>query len=185
MRGNGDDKDATCFETHYGLRINSHDHSDRLAVTLYGLGEILAPDAGKKGYGSGLQLNWMVQTIAHNTVTINETTQYPQGDHNTVWVDPIPGRPPEGKLVFFHAGKKFKAIRAMSDKVYEGCVLDRTLILLNPFVIDIYRVSCDAESQIDWAWHGYGQAKSKRKLAQQGGSLSGRKGYMHLTNPAS
>lgn len=184
MRGDNDDVQATAFETHYGENVNAHEHADRLSVTLYGLNRILAPDAGCGGYSAEVNLNWMRQTLAHNTVTINETSQYPQENHDSVWVCKAVTRSAKGKLVFFHAGENFKAVRMTNDNVYPGTKLDRTLILLNPFVIDVYRVSCDKPSQIDWSWHGFGKAVSKTKLTPQPEPFSDRKGYMHLTKPA-
>ncbi len=180
MRGNGDDVQATALDFRYGPYGTGHSHADKLSLTLYGLNKILAPDAGSWGYGNGMQLTWAKQTIAHNTVTVDEISQYPQADADTIWASPAPWYPSVGELVFFHAGDEFKAVRATDDTSYLETVLDRTLILLNPFVIDVYHVICPEETQIDWAWHAYGKADSKTALQEQDGPINEKKGYVHF-----
>jgi hypothetical protein len=180
LRGNGDDVEATCLEMHYGPYGSGHDHPDKLHVTLYGLDAVLAPDAGPWGYGNPMHLTWAKQTIAHNTVTIDQVAQYPQGKRNTIWAGERGGKLSAGKLIYFHPGKKLKAARATCDNAYDGCLLDRTLVLLNPFLIDVYRVRCDSARQIDWAWQAYGQAASSPQLTRSDAPLSQAPGYTHL-----
>jgi|GEM_PF-857303 len=183
LRGDGDDPDATCLELTYGPYGSGHDHPDKLHVTLYGLGGILAPDAGSWGYDNRMHLTWANQTIAHNTVTIDEVAQHPQGASNSIWASERGGKLSVGELVFFHPGETLKAVRARCDNAYEGVVLDRTLVLLNPFVVDVYRVECDDERQIDWAWHAYGTAESELAREAAGAALGEARGYSHIDSP--
>ncbi len=185
LRGDGDNPDATCLELSYGPYGSGHDHPDKLHVTLYGQGRIVAPDAGSWGYDNSMHLTWANQTIAHNTVTVGQEAQYPQRMSNSIWASEGGGKLSVGTLVYFHPGETLKAVRARCDNAYEGVVLDRTLVLLDPFVVDVYQVACDEERQIDWAWHAYGDAESDPALSPAGAVLDEARGYSHIERPQS
>ena len=62
----------------YGPHGGGHGHPDKLGLVLWGYGERLSPDLGTPGYGIPLNRSWYRQTIAHNTVLIDNSEQ-PQG----------------------------------------------------------------------------------------------------------
>ena len=70
----------------YAAQGSSHGHYDKLSYSLYENGEEVIQDYGlarfvnieQKGGGNYLKENktWAKQTIAHNTVTQNETSHF-------------------------------------------------------------------------------------------------------------
>jgi hypothetical protein len=174
-------EDATCVLMTYGKYGTGHDHPDKLHISLYGLGKIVAPDAGSLGYDNPEHLTWANQTIAHNTVTVDEVAQYPQGERDSIWASDRAGKPSVGRLIFFHPGEHLKAVRADCDNAYEGVILDRTAALVDSRVFDIYRVRSKDEHQHDWAFHVDGEfSNSSLKLERQSDPFSSKRGYAHI-----
>ncbi len=176
-------KDATCVLMSYGKYGTGHDHPDKLHISIYSQGKIIAPDPGTLGYGNREHLTWANQTIAHNTVTVDETAQYPQGTRDSIWAADSAGKPSIGELVFFRTGKHLKAVRADCDNAYEGVTLSRTVAIVDSRVFDIYRVRSRSEHQYDYALHVDGElTNSSLKLEKQSGALSPKRGYAHITD---
>jgi oligo-alginate lyase len=150
-------EDAVGVALTYGQYVNAHSHPDQLSLTLYADGHIMAPDMKDHSYGHEGHIGWAKQTIAHNTVTVDEVSQYPQLDINDVWVGDTKEKPAYGKLVFFHPGEELKAFRGLTDSVYEGVVLDRTIALVDSVVVDFYRCRSGNEHQYDLALHVDGE----------------------------
>lgn len=179
----GTTSDAMSVLMSYGKYGTGHDHPDKLHISLYGAGKIIAPDAGSLGYGNREHLTWANQTIAHNTVTVDEVAQYPQGTRNSIWAADSAGKPSVGRLIFFHAGERLKAMRADCNNAYEGVVLDRTVALVDSYLFDIYRVRSKDEHQYDYALHIDGELSAfSLKLEKQPGVLSSNRGYAHITD---
>ncbi len=175
--------DAMSVLMSYGKYGTGHDHPDKLHISVYGAGKIIAPDAGSLGYGNSEHLTWANQTIAHNTVTVDEVAQYPQGTRDSIWAADSAGKPSVGRLIFFHAGEHLKAVRADCDNAYDGVVLDRTVALVDSYVFDIYRVRSKDEHQYDYALHVDGElSASSLELTKQPGALSSKRGYAHITD---
>ena len=174
-------KEATCVLMTYGRYGSGHGHPDKLHISLYSRGRIVAPDPGSLGYDNPEHLTWANQTIAHNTVTVDEVSQYPQGMSDSIWAGERRGKPSVGKLIFFHPGRVLKAARATCDNAYEGVILDRTIALIGPLLVDVYRVRSADEHQYDWAFHVDGQLiEASLKLEEVPGVLSPSRGYSHI-----
>jgi hypothetical protein len=73
----GDGTDATWLCVKYGPHGGGHGHPDKNNFILYSKGQIFASDAGTHAYGSPLHASWDKTTIAHNTLTVDETSQSP------------------------------------------------------------------------------------------------------------
>jgi hypothetical protein len=176
-------RDATCLLMTYGRYGSGHGHPDKLHISLYSHGKIVAPDPGSLGYDNPEHLTWANQTIAHNTVTVDEVSQYPQGMSNSIWAGERRGKPSVGRLIFFYPGKHLKAARATCDNAYEGVILDRTVALVDSRIFDIYRVRSKDEHQYDWAFHVDGQLSGvSLKPERYPGVLSPGRGYLHITD---
>jgi hypothetical protein len=176
-------EDATCVLMTYGKYGTGHDHPDKLHISLYGRGKIVAPDAGSLGYGNREHLTWANQTVAHNTVTVDEVAQYPQGTRDSIWAADSEEKPSVGHLIFFHTGEHLKAMRADCDNAYEGVILDRTVALMDSMVFDIYRVRSDKGHQYDWVFHIDGKLSDcSLELEKQPGPLSEKRGYAHIVD---
>ncbi len=174
---------AVAVAVTYGEYANAHSHPDLLSICLYAAGHVIAPDM--KDYGSGHEghLGWAKQTIAHNTVTIDEVSQYPQGAHKDVWVGDTEQRPAFGRLVLFHPGERLKAFRGKTDTAYEGVTLDRTIALVDSVVVDFFRCRSADEHQYDLALHVDGKpGKGDVTFTPlEGAGLSDKLGYRFLT----
>ena len=174
--------DAVAVAVTYGEYANAHSHPDLLSISLYAAGHVIAPDMKDYKYGHEGHLGWAKQTIAHNTVTVDEVSQYPQGVHQDVWVGDTEQKPAFGRLVLFQPGKRLKVVRAKTDTAYEGVTLDRTIVLVDSVVVDFFRCRSANEHQYDLALHIDGEAAKAdvdfKPLA--GGRLSDRLGYRVL-----
>lgn len=175
------EKDAMCVLMSYGKYGTGHDHPDKLHISVYGAGKIIMPDAGSLGYGNKEHLTWANQTIAHNTVTVDEVAQYPQGTRDSIWAADNAEKPSVGRLIFFHAGENLKAMRAECDNAYEGVIIDRTVAIVDSRVFDIYRVRSNEKHQYDYALHIDGKFTSASlELESQQDVLSPKRGYSHI-----
>ncbi|HDZ21894.1 MAG TPA: hypothetical protein ENH78_11440, partial [Phycisphaerae bacterium] len=186
LRQNGSSNAAAVLMT-YGLWGSSHCHADQLSITLYAAEYQFIPEPKYfKGYGHKKFLSWDRQTIAHNTVTVDEISQDPQGDKDSPWVAPAPGRAPYSQPTLFHAGDKLKAFRAVCapGRAYEGVTLDRTIAMVGSVVVDFYRCRSDREHQYDFSLHVDGQlAGSSVELGDaQAGPLADKLGYRHIVD---
>ena len=72
-RGKGTSATWLCLD--YGPHGGGHGHPDKLGFALFARGEELAVDPGTARYGTPLQKSWFRTTIAHNTLTIGESSQ--------------------------------------------------------------------------------------------------------------
>ncbi len=104
LRDDATDLDATAVNLAYGPYGSGHDHPDRLHFDLYGLGKVLGPDAGSWGYNNPMHLTWANQSIAHNTLTVDEVAQAPQGKSKSIWAGERGDQRVFGVLRLFHPG---------------------------------------------------------------------------------
>ena len=169
--GVGDD--ATYLHLDYGPHGGGHGHPDKLSAIWYGLGRELSPDPGRLAYGAPLHGSWYRQTIAHNTVVLNQTSQ----------------QPCEGHLTTFAVDGRCRIARGEVDTAYASAKLARTLALIErkdgpPFTIDVYEVDSVGERTIDYAWHLRGELTTSRPTTPLNGPLGDQHGYQHLEHAA-
>jgi hypothetical protein len=146
-----------------------HGHFDGLHLSWFNRGQEVLQD-----YGFGRWVNvepkfggryipenksYCKQTIAHNTVVVDETSQN-CGDTATAeqhW----------GQLHFFCDGSSHKkghqGISARLEHYYDGVDLQRTVLMLNldgietPVLLDLFKLSSPDEHQYDYPLHYNGQ----------------------------
>jgi len=176
------DKDAVGVLMTYGEWGSAHCHPDQLAIVLYAAGRQVLPEVRYHGYGHEHFVSWDRQTLAHNTVTVDETAQYPQGDADDAWVGDTRERPARGRPVFFHPGERLKAFRADCDVAYEGVLLDRTVALVDSVLVDFFRCRSKDEHQYDYALQIDAELSdcSPALGEVEPGPLSDRFGYRHI-----
>lgn len=134
----GDGPAATWLCLKYGPHGGGHGHPDKLNVALYARGEILAIDPGTTRYGVPLQQEWFRTTIAHNTLTVDETSQ----------------RPATGKLLAFAVGDGVSAACAAAGGIYDGVDYRRAVALFGTdLVLILDQVESNAEQTYDFAYH--------------------------------
>jgi hypothetical protein len=118
--------------------------------------------------------------VAHNTVSLDEVAQAPQGVSKSIWAGEGADRRVSGTLRLFHSGRHLKAVRATCDSAYPGTVLDRTVCLVEPYLLDVYRVSSAEEHTIDLPLHGRGELTADGTVVAVRESPFKGLGYDHL-----
>ena len=180
LRSDAADENSPAVNITWGPYGSGHDHPDALAMIVYGRGAIVCPDAGVWGYDHPMQLTWAKQTIAHNTLTVNEVSQYPQEDSDSIWASERGDRRVFGVQHLFHAGEHFKAARFTCDTAYEGVLMDRTVALIGDYIVDVFRASSEEEQLYDLALHGRGDFSAEAALEPAPDGWLGARGYEHI-----
>jgi hypothetical protein len=184
LRAAPDRLEAPAAFLFWGPHTAGHQAPGSLHVDLYGGGDRAtdAPRSDSRGYGYPHFLTWIRTTIAHNTVTVDEASMFPY-DFKTDsiwecdrWRDSIS----DGELVLFQPdGDGFKALRAKNENVYKNVTLDRTVVVTEGFVLDVFRVSADRVRQFDYAMHVSGTPAWPK--GSRTASLGTARGYCHFT----
>lgn len=165
LRANEKEREL-CVVFKYSAHGMGHGHFDKLSYSLYDeLGEVVQDygaarwvNIDQKGGGRYLPENntFAKQSIAHNTVTINETSHYEGKVKKGEAHHPDP--------YFFNIeSEHFQIVSAKEFHAYPGMEMHRTLILLkdesfhNPVLIDVFKVNSENKNQYDlpiW-FHGH------------------------------
>ena len=150
----------------YAAQGLSHGHYDKLSFSLYENGDEVLQDYGlarfvnieQKGGGNYLPENttWAKQTIAHNTLTQNQTSHF-QGKYEI-------GSQHHSELYFYDdSHSDVQVVSAIEKNAYPGTELRRTMAVIKnkgfekPFVLDILRVNSNQENQYDLPFYFMGQ----------------------------
>jgi hypothetical protein len=137
---NGSGPDRRYLYLDYGIMGGEHGHPDRLQIGYYARGRTWIVDPLNESYfNPNLQL-WYRQTIAHNTLVVDQTSQ--------TWAN--------GEGVFFGALPGLQVASGRSEAVYPGAVLTRTVLQSGDYAIDFFDVACDEPRVLDWPLHGAG-----------------------------
>lgn len=180
LRSDPADVDAPSAYIFYGPHNAGHQSPAALHVDIFAREPVTsAPDAG--GYDDPNYLTWIRTTIAHNTVTVDESPMFPYDfPTESIWeCDQWRDTVSDGELRLFQPGADFSAVRASNDNVYPGIFLDRTLVVTKAYVLDVYRVLGEAEHQYDWAMHVVGAPDAPDTTPLD---LGTNRGYRHMNN---
>ncbi len=125
----------------YGIMGGEHGHPDRLQIGYYarGLNWIVDP-LNESYFNPNLQL-WYRQTIAHNTLVVDQTSQS--------WAN--------GEPVFYGALPGLQVAAGRSETVYPGTALTRTVIQAGDYALDLFDAVSDEPRTFDWPLHAMGQ----------------------------
>ncbi len=170
--GDGNASNLNMYWDPYGA-ATGHYHSDKLSLNLHMLGQKALQEAGSFAYDqTGPQIPWGRTTLAHNTIVVDETSQAPQAFAPwAMWAGDTAGRSSAGEKKALGIGPVFKVIRAYNDKAYGGALpiygstfsqtkledrlfdtkLDRTVAMIDDYVIDLFHVSSPGPHQYDYA----------------------------------
>ena len=148
----------------YAAHGLSHGHYDKLNVLLYHDGREILQDYGaarflnveQKDGGRYLKENksFAMQTVAHNTVVVDEASQFGGIEEKAEAHHPT---------FYFNAlGGVVQAASAKEEAAYPGVAQHRTVLLLQdkngqPVYIDLFRLSSDKEHQYDLPFWYNGQ----------------------------
>lgn len=162
----GDPDDQTCVVLKATAQGMGHGHFDKLSVTYYDNGKEILPDYGAarflniepKNGGHYLPENdtWAKQTIAHNTVTIDEASNF-EGILKTAELY-------SPKITAFIDKDDFKMVSAIDTNAYPGVTMQRSIIMIKPsktekpLVLDVFEiVSPKKDRQYDLSYYYHGQ----------------------------
>lgn len=194
----GTGPDATMLLMKYGVHGKGHGHFDKLHFIFFDDGRAVIPDYGfsrwiniePKFGGRYLPENtsYAKQTIAHNTVVVDETTQ--SGGKYSV------DEARAAQRHFFDASNPaVQVMSARADGFYPGVGMERTMFLLrdarlpDPVVVDIYRLRSARTHTYDYPLHFLGQliATNAHYAAHDTvqHALGRAFGYQHIWNEAS
>jgi hypothetical protein len=150
----------------YAAQGSSHGHYDKLSYSLYENGEEILQDYGlarfvnieQKGGGNYLKENktWAKQTIAHNTVTQNETSHF-KGKYEI-------GSQHHSVLNYFSSeNEKVQVASAKESNAYPGTEMLRTMAIIKdedlekPYMLDIMKVTSNKANKYDFPYYFLGQ----------------------------
>ena len=145
--------DAICAEMNFGNWGSGHSHADKLSIVVSDGNRKIIREVNYFGYADDRYLTWDRQTIAHNTITVDEISQLPQAATADPWPVPQPGTTVHGRPVFFYPGKRLKAFRAKCDDAYPGIHLTRTIALVDSIIIDFYSAQSTSTHKYDYVLH--------------------------------
>ena len=182
----------------YGVHGEGHGHFDKLHFIYYDQGRPVIPDYGfcrwiniePKMGGRYLPENksYAMQTIAHNTVTVDQTSQ---NRGNRRQADAM-----SGQRHFFAAGNPaVQVMSARADAYFPAVAMQRTLFLIkeerlpHPVVVDLYRISSARTHRYDYPVHHQGQLITTNFEYQASSTaqspLGADFGYQHIWQTAS
>ena len=181
-----------CVVMKYSAQGMGHGHFDKLSYSLYDeTGEIMQDygaarwvNIDQKGGGRYLKENktWAKQSIAHNTLVIDETSHY-NGDIRI-------GEKHHPELYYFHGKGDVQVVSAKSENAYTDSNLHRTMVLVkdknfrHPVLIDVFKATSENKHQYDLPVWFQGQLLltnfDYEKEATNLTTLGDAHGYQHL-----
>ena len=176
----------------YAAQGSSHGHYDKLSYSLFENGEEVIQDYGlarfvnieQKGGGNYLKENksWAKQTIAHNTVTQNETSHF-TGKYDI-------GSKYHSDLHYFSSdNENVQVVSATETNAYPGTEMLRTMAIIydkdfeKPYVLDIMKVVSNKANKYDFPYYFLGQVLNTNfdyKVPETLKALGSKNGYQHL-----
>ncbi len=191
-------KGATCLTMKYASQGMGHGHFDRLGMTMYDNGNEILSDYGAARYvnveykhgGRYLPENktWSKQTVAHNTIVMDKTTQF-----NNKLKD---AEKTSAEKWFFNAeADGISIMSAKENHAYGSAKAQRTIAMIkdsalsnNPLVIDVFRIEDDKTHTFDLPFYYKGQLlytnSDYKNHTSQRETMGGDFGYQHLWNEA-
>lgn len=192
----GSNEDQTALVMKATAQGMGHGHFDKLSISFYDNGHEILQDYGAarflniepKNGGHYLPENdtWAKQTIAHNTLTINETSNYNGRLKIAEQYHPT--------ITDFYNGNNIKVVSATEGNAYQGVQMTRTVAMLQPegftkpIVLDIYDVNSDVSNQYDLSFYYLGQIMTTNlnynAFTTQRTPLGTKNGYQYLWKEA-
>jgi hypothetical protein len=153
----GENRDQQCLLLKASAQGMGHGHFDRLNFLYYDHGAEIFSDYGSarflniatKSGGEYLPENktWAKQTVAHNTVVVDQTSHF-AGDLNKA-------QAAHPQLIYFNSRKDLQVVSAEENNAYKGIGMTRTIALVNlkelerPLLIDVFKIRSGSEHQYD------------------------------------
>jgi hypothetical protein len=165
-----DDKQYALID--YGPHGGVHGHLDKLNLILFGNGDELGGEPVFNRYEDPRHGEWTKQTVAHNTMTVDERSQSAT----------------TGKLLAYQDSPTLKVMRAEASEAYPGVLMDRTVVAVPGAWVDVYTARGNLEHTYDRTLRFGGELVGLSPSATPA-PLGTEDGYQHLMvaarNPAS
>ncbi|WP_339607641.1 heparinase II/III family protein [uncultured Roseivirga sp.] len=180
----------------YAKHGMGHGHFDQLSFLYYLNGDEIIQDYGaarwvnieQKSGGGYLNENktWAKQTVAHNTLVINNASQF---GGNVTEADKYHGEP----YLFNGTDENLKVVSAKNNQVYENTGLHRSMVMIkhpsfeNPILLDLFRVTSTGQNDYDLPLLYQGQLMKTSfdfEIHESMEKLGSSDGYEHLWNEA-
>lgn len=154
LRADPDLREAPAAYLFWGPHSGGHQGPGALNLELYGHGRRITDAPWSRSFEDPLHLSWCRTTLAHNTVTVDETPMHPYDQPSeSVWEsDYWHHTVTDGELLGFYPDGDYKIVRACNDQVYPGVRLDRTVVVGRDYVLDLYRCLSPDDHRYDWAF---------------------------------
>jgi hypothetical protein len=168
---NGTDVSRRYLYLDYGIMGGEHGHPDRLQMGYYATGRNWIVDPLNESYmNPNLQL-WYRQSIAHNTLVVDQTTQ--------TWTN--------GYGNFFGALPGMQVASGGTVTAYPGVKLTRTLLQIGGYFVDLFDAAAPEKRIYDMPLHSFGSlslngVNLERQPIDLFGNKPGIPGYDQLTN---
>ena len=154
----GNNKNLTSLIFKYSSHGMSHGHFDKLNINLYDNGNEILQDYGAARF-IGIEQKWggrylpetksyAQQTIAHNTVTVDETSHYDGKETVSEKNWPV-------KLFSSIENKNVQVVAALDENAYKNVKLQRSIYMIQlpgtakPLVVDLFRLLSSTSHQYD------------------------------------
>lgn len=179
-----------------GTHGMGHGHFDQLSYCYYQNGQEVIQDYGfarfanieQKAGGVYLPENttFAKQTVAHNTVVVNESSQYKAVSDEADKYSPT--------LNYYDfSNPEIQIISAKDSNGYNGVLMNRTLVMVeskdfkSPFLIDIFSVNAKSENTLDLPLYYLGQIMAQNftiKTPNELKKIGNKNGYQHIWKEA-
>jgi len=153
LRADPDQFEMPCAFLFWGPHSGGHQGPGALNLELYA-GHRITDAPWSRSFEDPLHLAWCRTTLAHNTVTVDETPMHPYDQPTeSVWEsDYWHHTVTDGELLGFYPDGDFKIVRACNGRVYPGVRLDRTVVVGRDYVLDLYRCLSPDDHRYDWGF---------------------------------
>ncbi len=132
MRGN-DGGDQTFLLLKYGPHGGVHGHPDKLNLILFADGDELAGEPQGYRYEDRRHSEWTRPTVAHWTIGVDQKSQLPS----------------TGRMVAYQDAGDIKVMRGQSAGSIPGVGLDRTVVQMPGYFLDVFHAWGQAKRTID------------------------------------
>jgi hypothetical protein len=196
LRASNGENPEVCALLKYAKHGMGHGHFDKLGFSMYYGAEEVFQDYGSarwvniehKSGGGYLKENktWAKQTIAHNTVAINQKSQSKGKTKVADTKHPY-------SYLFDASNGKTQVMSAKDTNSYEGVAMQRTMVMIrdeafeNPVILDLYRIENQTSSSYDLPLYYQGELMTtsvKLEPSEQLNVMGKSHGYQHLWETA-
>jgi hypothetical protein len=195
----GEDKNLTSLIFKYSSHGLSHGHYDKLNINLYDNGNEVLQDYGAARF-INIEQKWggrylpetksyAQQTIAHNTITVDETSHFNAIEAESEKYHPIPLYNVVGNQMSVQASAALDTNAYKDVKLHRGVYLVKLPGSQKPLLVDFFRTMADKVHQYDLPYNYIGSVISTNfKYTTHSNTmqtLGSKNGYQHIWKEAS